>query len=186
MGKKIRVYELAQQMELDNKVLLEKLHEAGIDVKSHMSVLSEEDLEKFEGAPVKVERVEEQRITAGVIRRRRKEVPPAEQSLPPAAAEEVSADEAVSVEEPSVEEKQPEIPAEDQQSVSPVREPAAEETAVVEPEEEVEAAQETTPETPAPSASEKQPENHTGRRRKAPKLNRNLLQWLMFSRRMVR
>ena len=158
MGKKIRVYELAQQMELDNKVLLEKLHEAGIDVKSHMSVLSEEDLEKFEGAPVKVERVEEQRITAGVIRRRRKEVPPVEQSLPPAAAEEVSADEAVSVEEPSVEEKQPEIPAEDQQSVIPEREAAVEKTAVVEPEEVVEAAQETTPETPAPSAPEKQPE----------------------------
>jgi translation initiation factor IF-2 len=158
MGKKIRVYELAQQMELDNKVLLEKLQEAGIDVKSHMSVLAEEDLEKFEGAPGKVERVEEQRITAGVIRRRRKEIPPVEQSLPPAAADEVRADEAAPVEEPSVEEKLPEIPIEEQPPVVSVQEPAVETTAVVEPKEIIEAVQETIPETPAPSAPEMQTE----------------------------
>jgi translation initiation factor IF-2 len=154
MGKKIRVYELAQQMELDNKVLLEKLHEAGIDVKSHMSVLNEEDLEKFEGAPAKVERVEEQRITAGVIRRRRKEVPSVEQSVPPAAEEEVSADEATPVEESSVKEKQPEVPAEDQQPAVSAQEAAVETIAVVEPEEIVEAVQEKAPESPAPSAPE--------------------------------
>ncbi|MGE4545725.1 MAG: translation initiation factor IF-2 [Pedobacter sp.] len=158
MGKKIRVYELAQQMELDNKVLLEKLHEAGIDVKSHMSVLSEEDLERFEGAPAKVERVEEQRITAGVIRRRRKEVPSVEQSLPPAAEEEVSADEATPVEESSVKEKQPEVPAEDQQPAVSAQEAVVETIAVVEPEEIVEAVQEKTPESPAPSAPEMQSE----------------------------
>lgn len=88
MGKKLRVYELAQKMGLDNKVVLEKLHEAGIEVKSHMSVLDEEDVEKIEGAPAKVEEVEERRITAGVIRRRRKEVPEEETAAPPASAEE--------------------------------------------------------------------------------------------------
>jgi len=88
MGKKLRVYELAQKMGLDNKVVLEKLHEAGIEAKSHMSVLDEEDVEKIEGAPAKVEEVEERRITAGVIRRRRKEVPEEETAAPPASAEE--------------------------------------------------------------------------------------------------
>ncbi len=88
MGKKLRVYELAQKMGLDNKVVLEKLHEAGIEVKSHMSVLDEEDVEKIEGAPAKVEEVEERRITAGVIRRRRKDVPEEETAAPPASAEE--------------------------------------------------------------------------------------------------
>ncbi len=158
MGKKIRVYELAQQMELDNKVLLEKLHEAGIDVKSHMSVLSDEDLEKFEGEPSKVERVEEQRITAGVIRRRRKEVPPVEQSLPPAAAEEVGADETAPVEVPSVEEKQAVSPSEDQQPDVLVQEAAVEPTAVVEPEDVVASAQEAIPEAPAATVPETQPE----------------------------
>ena len=75
MGK-TRVYELAQRLGLENKALLEKLHERGIDAKTHMSVLEEEDLQKFEEAAApKVEKVEEERITPGIIRRRRKEVP---------------------------------------------------------------------------------------------------------------
>jgi len=103
MGKKIRVYELAQKMGLDNKVLLEKLHDAGIDAKSHMSVLSEEDVETFEGAPAKVEQVEERRITAGVIRRRRKEVPEAEKAVPPATVGEEAVEEAPVEEAPAKE-----------------------------------------------------------------------------------
>lgn len=149
MGKKIRVYELAQQMELDNKVLLEKLHEAGIDVKSHMSVLGEEDLEKFEGSPDKAERVEEQRITAGVIRRRRKESPPADQSAPPAAAEEASIDEVVPVEAPSVEEAQP---------VMPQPETVVEPAPVVEDKRAIETVQDKAPETPVVTMPEMQPE----------------------------
>ncbi|ABA88800.1 translation initiation factor IF-2 [Syntrophotalea carbinolica DSM 2380] len=143
MGKKIRVYELAQKMGVDNKVLLEKLHEAGIDAKSHMSVLSEEDVEKLDEAPAKVERVEERRITAGVIRRRRKEVPQEEKAAPPAAAEEPSSvDTAVAEEAPAEEVQpvsdQPEIaveppPAGKQEEVAaPAPEPKAEEPVVEE------------------------------------------------------
>jgi translation initiation factor IF-2 len=119
MGKKIRVYELAQKMGLDNKVLLEKLHEAGIDVKSHMSVLSEEEVEKFEGSPVKEERVEERRITAGVIRRRRKEVPQAKKAAPPAAAKEEASEDAVAVEKaPAEQPPAEEAPAKPEKTVA--------------------------------------------------------------------
>ena len=90
MGK-TRVYELAQKLGLDNKALLDRLQAAGVDGKTHMSVLEEEDLRKFEAAqtPV-VEKIEEERITPGIIRRRRKEVAPpvALESAPETAAEE--------------------------------------------------------------------------------------------------
>ncbi len=100
MGK-TRVYELAQKLGLDNKVLLDRLQEAGVDAKSHMSVLEDEDLRKFEAASTPtVERIEEERITPGIIRRRRKEVPK------PTAAEAA---------EPVVE-----VPAEEAPPVEPV------------------------------------------------------------------
>ncbi|MBW2688540.1 MAG: translation initiation factor IF-2 [Deltaproteobacteria bacterium] len=82
---KIRVYELATKLGLDNKVLVDKLNQAGIEVKNHMSALEEEVAHKFEAghsgqtddaqaeAEVKVE-VKEERIGSGLIRRRRKVV----------------------------------------------------------------------------------------------------------------
>ena len=91
MGK-TRVYELAQKLGLENKVLLERLHEAGVEAKSHMSVLEEEEIQKLEAAstPV-VEKIEEERITPGIIRRRRKEVPkPAVQETAAEEATEVT------------------------------------------------------------------------------------------------
>ena len=39
---KVRVYELAKNMGLGSKELLKQLHELGIEVRSHMSVLDEE------------------------------------------------------------------------------------------------------------------------------------------------
>ncbi|MFO7764808.1 MAG: translation initiation factor IF-2 [Pelovirga sp.] len=69
---KVRVYELAKKLGIENKELLAKLAEAGVDVASHASSLSDEDLQKFESfnRPVK-EKVEEERIKPGLIRRRR-------------------------------------------------------------------------------------------------------------------
>ena len=102
MGK-TRVYELAQKLGLDNKVLLEKLQQAGVDAKNHMSVLEEHELEKFETASTpSVEKVEEERITPGIIRRRRKEVAP-----PAAAAEEPPAEEKAAVAAPPTSEEMP-------------------------------------------------------------------------------
>ena len=43
----VRVYELAKEMGLENKELLTKLAEAGLEVKSHASSLTDEDLQKF-------------------------------------------------------------------------------------------------------------------------------------------
>ncbi|MEZ4578690.1 MAG: translation initiation factor IF-2 N-terminal domain-containing protein [Desulfobacterales bacterium] len=38
---KLRVYELARELNLENKALLEKMETMGIEVKSHMSSLDE-------------------------------------------------------------------------------------------------------------------------------------------------
>jgi FMN phosphatase YigB (HAD superfamily) len=71
MGK-VRVYELAKNMGLENKDLLAKLVEAGIDVSSHSSSLAEEDQRKFEDfINPPVQKIEEARIKPGIIRRRR-------------------------------------------------------------------------------------------------------------------
>ena len=83
---KIRVYELATKMGLDNKEVVEKLQQAGIEVKNHMSAVEEDVAQKFEteqagrlvDAPEAEENVEvkvkEERISSGLIRRRRKTV----------------------------------------------------------------------------------------------------------------
>ena len=77
---KIRVYELATKLGLDNKEIVDKLNQAGIEVKNHMSALEEEVALKFEAgqstqADENVEvKVKEERISSGLIRRRRKTV----------------------------------------------------------------------------------------------------------------
>ncbi len=71
MGK-LRVYELAKNMGLENKELLAKLAEAGIDAASHASSLGEDDLQKFESFNTPTEeKIEESKIRPGLIRRRR-------------------------------------------------------------------------------------------------------------------
>ena len=96
---KIRVYELATKLGLDNKDIVDKLNQAGIEVKNHMSALEEEVALKFEAAlsskagqaeadeTVEV-KVNEERISSGLIRRRRKTVAkeePAAEEAPAAA-----------------------------------------------------------------------------------------------------
>ncbi len=89
---KIRVYELAKQLNMTNKVLLERLKENNISVKSHMSVIDEETVAGIrEGLfQDKSETVIEKRIKGTVIRRRKKvikEEPKAEVTAPLAAVE---------------------------------------------------------------------------------------------------
>ena len=114
---KIRVYELATKLGLDNKEIVDKLNQAGIEVKNHMSALEEEVALKFESsqslqadaAPVDetVEvKVKEERIGSGLIRRRRKTVVKEE----PVAEEPVAAAEVptpVVASEPGTEESAP-------------------------------------------------------------------------------
>ncbi len=121
---KIRVYELATKLGLDNKVLVDQLNQAGIEVKNHMSALEEEVAHKFEtgrssqtsAAPAEettpVE-IKEERISSGLIRRRRKVVPKPE----PAPEKTPAAEETVPVAETLVE----------QEEVVPEKEPVKEE-----------------------------------------------------------
>ena len=73
---KLRVYELARDLNMTNKVLIAKLNDLDIEVKSHMSALEEEVITKVKSSlfGAKEETVEETRIKPTVIRRRRKKV----------------------------------------------------------------------------------------------------------------
>jgi translation initiation factor IF-2 len=73
---KIRIYELAKQFGMTNKVLLEKLTEMGMSVKSHMSAVEEEAVPGIKEAVFggTSEVVTEKRVKSTVIRRRRKVV----------------------------------------------------------------------------------------------------------------
>ena len=153
---KIRVYELATRLGLDNKEIVDKLTEAGIEVKNHMSSIEEADAQKFEAAQsgktgeatqgedaVEV-KVKEERISSGLIRRRRKTVAK-EEEAPAEEATPVVAEEAVVEEEPAA-------PQEAAPEEVPVEEAAAEE--VVEPEPETVAK---TAEKPAEKAEKPAP-----------------------------
>ncbi len=73
---KMRVYELAKELEMENKVLVDAIREMSIEVKSHSSSLSDEEVALIKGhlSGTKSLVVEEQRIKSTVIRRRRKVV----------------------------------------------------------------------------------------------------------------
>jgi translation initiation factor IF-2 len=75
---RLRVYELARDLNMTNKVLLEKLDDLDISVKSHMSTLDDDIIAQikssFFSTPEKKETIEETRIKPTVIRRRRKKV----------------------------------------------------------------------------------------------------------------
>jgi len=88
---KIRVYELAKELQMENKALVDLIREMGIEVKSHSSSLTDEEVSLIKGhlKGTKSLVVEEQRIKSTVIRRRKKIVevepavePPAEKPLP--------------------------------------------------------------------------------------------------------
>jgi translation initiation factor IF-2 len=73
---KVRVYELARELNMESKALVEKLLAGGMSIKNYMSTLDEEAVGKArEIAKGEVsEVIEEKRIKAGVIRRRKKRV----------------------------------------------------------------------------------------------------------------
>ncbi len=73
---KTRVYELARDLNLTNKILLSKLSDLDISVKSHMSALDDETVVRIRTQLFgkKEETIEETRIKPTVIRRRKKKV----------------------------------------------------------------------------------------------------------------
>ena len=79
MGK-IRIYELARELNMTNKELLDKLEELGIPVKSHMSSVDESEVDGIK-SKVRGEKqpdLVEKRIRPSVIRRRKVKTAPAE------------------------------------------------------------------------------------------------------------
>ena len=73
---KVRVYELARDLNLDSKQLVEKLKAGGMKIKNYMSTLDEEAAEQARdiAAGRVSEVIEEKRIKPTVIRRRKKTV----------------------------------------------------------------------------------------------------------------
>jgi len=114
---KIRIYELARDLNMTNKVLLDKLRDMDISVKSHMSSLDDGIVAQIKKRlfGLKEQDVEEIRVKSTVIRRRRK---PAQEEEPvqiePAAEQEVQPDKTEVAEQlvpKKIEEK--ELPLED-------------------------------------------------------------------------
>ncbi|MGD8962253.1 MAG: translation initiation factor IF-2 [Desulfobacterales bacterium] len=128
---KLRVYELARDLNMTNKVLIAKLSDLDIDVKSHMSALEEEAITKVKSSlfGAKEETVEETRVKPTVIRRRRKTVKV--EAVEPPEAETQEADAAAARTEEATEEGDQKAAAEETTDeaaeVAAVEEPAFEE-----------------------------------------------------------
>ena len=89
---KLRVYELAKELEIPNTDLLERIDSLGIQIKGHMSSLDEEQAQLLRDTVTgrAQQLIEEKRVRRGIIRRRRKIVkaePPAEEVETEVAAE---------------------------------------------------------------------------------------------------
>ncbi len=139
---KIRVYELAKNLNLTNKVLLAKMKDMNIEVGSHMSSLDDDTVQRIRTklfGKKKVDAADEKRVKSTVIRRRKKVV----------AEPEPEAVEAAKTEEPVAEAK----PAPEAQK--PAEEEPAEKVVEAPAEKAPEAAEEPAPVEAAPPAPEK-------------------------------
>ena len=123
MAMKLRVRDLADELDVTNKDIMQRLRDLGVQAKSHMTVVEPEDAERLREAMASEAKdqgnVVQREVQPGVIVRRRRrparkakaEEAPAEE--PEAAAEEAEAKpEEVPVEEAPVEEAAAEAPAE--------------------------------------------------------------------------
>jgi translation initiation factor IF-2 len=108
---KVRVYELAKELSMDSKELVEKLKAGGIPVKNYMSTLDEQVVAKAREVALGVvsEVIEEKRIRPTVIRRRKKTVTVEAEKVPEkvetAVAEAAAKAPAVEAPKPRVEER---------------------------------------------------------------------------------
>jgi len=73
---KLRVHELARELNLTNKVLLDRMKKLDLPVRSHMSALDDQDVhairDSFISSKKRNKSVDEERVKSTVIRRRRK------------------------------------------------------------------------------------------------------------------
>jgi len=70
----IRIYEVAKDLGLPNKIIVEKIRGLGIDVKNHMSSISTDDVDRLKKSleRPRTEATVEKRLKSTVIRRRSK------------------------------------------------------------------------------------------------------------------
>ena len=47
---KIKIYELAKELNVDNKVVIDMANKVGINVKSHLSAIEESEVDKIKSA----------------------------------------------------------------------------------------------------------------------------------------
>ena len=129
MGK-MRVYELSKELGMENKDLIAKLGQLGVEVKSHSSSLEDKDVERVRITLLKDRQpdiITEKRVTGTVIRRRARKVDPPP-APPPKPEEEVKL--ALEAEPPSpVEEVPVAAPPEPVETPERVEEPPAPEPA---------------------------------------------------------
>jgi translation initiation factor IF-2 len=158
---KLRVYELAKELEMTNKDLVERVHSLGIQIKGHMSSLDEEQAQLVRDTVTgrSQQMIEEKRVRPGVIRRRRKMV----KTKPPAKPVESEKEQEV----PSPPEPPTEVPVRD---VRPV-EPEVEEEVVtpVAEEVELEVGETAAPEALAPPVEEEQAPAEPAKKKKKEK-----------------
>ncbi len=152
---KVRVYQLAKELGVDNVELIDKLKALGFDVKNHMSTLSEGEVDRVRSDFSKKQevKVDEIRIKPGIIRRRKKaKAPEAIEEAEAPAPEMVAAEPSVGAEEAP--EGAPEVPAAEAEGGAepPVTEPEVPGEAVpVEAEPGEERVEEAAPAAPGPS-----------------------------------
>ncbi|MFP4475553.1 MAG: translation initiation factor IF-2 [Desulfatibacillaceae bacterium] len=94
---KLRVYELARELNMTNKALLDKMQQMGISVRSHMSALEDDVVEQVKTTlfQARQEQVEEKRVRSTVIRRRKRarETASGQEAAPETAEEETAPEE---------------------------------------------------------------------------------------------
>lgn len=151
---KLRVYELARELNMDNKTLLGKLREMDVDVKSHVSTIEEDVVARIKhavfGEKTPGEIVVDKRIKPNVIRRRKKIV---QEPLEPETT--------LPEPEVAVGTAAPEAPAEAEAAEAPPPDESPEQAAPETPETEGEAkvaAEAETEAEPSPVAEEAPPE----------------------------
>jgi translation initiation factor IF-2 len=127
----MRVNELAKELQLENKELIAKLKEMGLEIKSHASTLTDEQVKKVKDRLVKVvkESIVEQRVMPTVIRRRKtveviEPPPPPEPVQPEPVPEEPVAAKKKPAEKQKVQEA-PTAPVESPQAAPPAEEKSA-------------------------------------------------------------
>jgi len=152
---KIRVYELARELNLTNKVLMDKIQALGITIGSHMSSLDDEAVQRVKAAVFgkKESGLEQTRVKPTVIRRRRKVSEPQEETAEEAAPEALPEAEAPTP--PAVEtapEPAAEIPAVEEAAMPAPPGPVVEPAAAPPSEEPAEASAVGPAEEPAPTA----------------------------------